>query len=52
MKANPAKCYPGPCQGGKPGVTVTIEDSDVLDLATGKLAGPKVRLVFLLMHKN
>jgi 3-hydroxyacyl-CoA dehydrogenase/3a,7a,12a-trihydroxy-5b-cholest-24-enoyl-CoA hydratase len=44
MKVSPAKAYAGPCQGGKPGVTVTMEDSDLMDVATGKLAGPKAFL--------
>ena len=41
-KKNPGECYNGPCKNGKPGVTVSVEDDDFMDLATGDLNGPKV----------
>ena len=42
MKASPGKVYRGESKGGKADVTVTIEDTDFIDLASGKIQGPQV----------
>ena len=39
MKSNPGKVYRGEVKEGKPDVTVTIDDGDFVDLASGKTAG-------------
>ena len=45
---SPASLYRGqPQTGVKPDCTVTISDSDFMELATGKLQGSKVRCQYV-----
>lgn len=47
LKSGSGAVYAGEPKEGKPGVTLTISDDDLVDLASGKLDGQKVCTYFI-----
>lgn len=47
LKTPPGAVYAGEAKTGKPGVTLTLSDDDLVEMATGKLDGQKVNIFTL-----